>query len=341
MSRQKKNKADLWKKTIIFLSPLAVIYLSISIYFSNHFYYNSVVNCINVSGQTVKEANNTISSEINEYTLKLHGRENVNDEIKGNDIELSYKSNDSLEKLKKNQNPFMWFLGFLNKNNNLTMDMVSYNESLLDEHIENLTYFDLENIVEPKDADFEFKNNKFEIINEVAGTKVNKEVLREKIMNAIKNGENILDLEKENCYENPNYTKDSKEILETKDKLNSMMNFTITYDIGDEKEKVDSNIISNWLNVGENFEINIDKDKIKEFVYQLASKYNTFGGNRDFLTTDGDTIKVSGGNYGWIIDQPKEVNELVNNLKENKPIEREPIYSQTAVSRSKNDIGDT
>lgn len=341
MSRQKKNKADLWKKTIIFLSPLAVIYLSISIYFSNHFYYNSVVNCINVSGQTVKEANNTISSEINEYTLKLQGRENVNDEIKGNDIELSYKSNDSLEKLKKNQNPFMWFLGFLNKNNNLTMDMVSYNESLLDEHIENLTYFDSENIVEPKDADFEFKNNKFEIINEVAGTKVNKEVLREKIMNAIKNGENILDLEKENCYENPNYTKDSKEILETKDKLNSMMNFTITYDIGDEKEKVDSNIISNWLNVGENFEINIDKDKIKEFVYQLASKYNTFGGNRDFLTTDGDTIKVSGGNYGWIIDQPKEVNELVNNLKENKPIEREPIYSQTAVSRSKNDIGDT
>ena len=74
MSRKKKNKADLWKKTIIFLSPLAIIYLSISIYFSNHFYYNSVVNCINVSGQTVKEANNTISSEINEYTLQLHGR---------------------------------------------------------------------------------------------------------------------------------------------------------------------------------------------------------------------------------------------------------------------------
>ena len=341
MSRKKKNKADLWKKTIIFLSPLAIIYLSISIYFSNHFYYNSVVNCINVSGQTVKEANNTISSEINEYTLQLHGRENVNDEIKGNDIELSYKSNDDLKKIKKSQNPFTWFLGFFNKNSNLTIDMVSYNESLLDDYIYNLTYFDVGNIVEPKDANFEFKNNKFEITNEVVGTKVNKEVLREKIINAIKNGEHILDLEEENCYENPNYTKDSKEVIDAKDKLNSMIDLTITYDVGDEKEIVDGSIISNWLNVGEDFEINFDKEKIKEYVYKLASKYNTFGGNRDFLTTDGDKIKVSGGNYGWIIDQPKEVDELVKDLKENKSIEREPIYSQTAVSRAKNDIGDT
>ena len=263
MSRKKKNKADLWKKTIIFLSPLAIIYLSISIYFSNHFYYNSVVNCINVSGQTVKEANNTISSEINEYTLQLHGRENVNDEIKGNDIELSYKSNDDLKKIKKSQNPFTWFLGFFNKNSNLTIDMISYNESLLDDYIDNLTYFDVGNIVEPKDANFEFKNNKFEITNEVVGTKVNKEVLREKIINAIKNGEHILDLEEENCYENPNYTKDSKEVIDAKDKLNSMIDLTITYDVGDEKEIVDGSIISNWLNVGEDFEINFDKEKIK------------------------------------------------------------------------------
>ena len=188
---------------------------------------------------------------------------------------------------------------------------------------------------------FEFKNNKFEITNEVVGTKVNKEVLREKIINAIKNGEHILDLEEENCYENPNYTKDSKEVIDAKDKLNSMIDLTITYDVGDEKEIVDGSIISNWLNVGEDFEINFDKEKIKEYVYKLASKYNTFGGNRDFLTTDGDKIKVSGGNYGWIIDQPKEVDELVKDLKENKSIEREPIYSQTAVSRAKNDIGDT
>lgn len=341
MSRKKKKKADLWKKTIIFLSPLAVMYLSISLYFTNHFYYNSVVNGIDLSGQTLKEADSIISSKVNEYKLQLNGRQNVNDEIAGQDIELSYKASDELKRLKKSQNPFMWFSAFFNKDKNEKMNLVSYNESLLNDYIDNLAYFDSEHIIEPKDAEIQFKDDKFVAVDEVVGSKVKKEVLSEKIIDAIKNGKSSLDLDREDCYENPKYKKDSKALLDAKDKLNSMIDFTITYDIGDRKEVVDSSTISNWLSVGKDFEINIDEEKIKQYVYRLASKYNTFGGNRDFTTTDGHKIKVSGGNYGWIINQLKEVDELVNDLKKNKSIERKPIYSQTAVSRAKNDIGDT
>lgn len=341
MSGQKKNTVNLLQKLLLFLSPLVIIYLSISLYFTNHFYYNSVINGINVSGQTIKEADNKISSELEAYTLQLHGRGNLNDEIKGQDIKLNYNSNGELEKLKKSQNPFTWFLGFLNKNTNVTMDIISYNEDLLNQYIDNLTYFNSENIVEPQDATFECKNNKYNIVNEVVGTKINKEVLNKKIKEAIKNGDCILDLEELGCYENPKYTKDSPKVIETKDKLNSMIDFTVTYNIGDRKEVVDGDIISDWINVEDNLEINIDEGKVKEYVYRLASKYNTFGSNRNFVTTDGSNIKVSGGNYGWIINQPKEVQELMDNLKENKSIEREPIYSQTAVSREENDIGNT
>lgn len=341
MSRQKKNRFNLLQKLLVFISPLIVIYLSISLYFTNHFYYNSVINNIDISGDTIKEANNKISSEIEAYKLELHGRENLNDEIKGEDIQLNYNPNEELEKLRKSQNPFTWFLGLLNKNTNTTMEIISYNEDLLNKYIDNLTYFNPENIIEPKSATFECKNNKYNIVNEVVGTKINKEVLKKKIIESIRNGETILDLEESGCYENPKYTKDSPEIIATRDKLNSMIDFTVTYNIGNKQEVVDGDIVSDWINIGDELEIHIDEVKVKEYVYRLASKYNTFGGNRDFITTDGYKIKVNGGNYGWVINQPEEVKELINNLKENKSIEREPIYSQTAVSREENDIGNT
>ena len=55
----------------------------------------------------------------------------------------------------------------------------------------------------------------------------------------------------------------------------------------------------------------------------------------------GGTITVSGGDYGWLINRPAEVKELKKNIKKGKTITKEPVYTQTAVSRNKNDIGDT
>ena len=38
----------------------------------------------------------------------------------------------------------------------------------------------------------------------------------------------------------------------------------------------------------------------------LPDKYDTAGTERTFSTYDNREITVSGGNYGWVIDQQKE-----------------------------------
>ena len=50
---------------------------------------------------------------------------------------------------------------------------------------------------------------------------------------------------------------------------------------------------------------------------------------------------VSGGDYGYKIDQDGEMLQLTEDLKTGKEIEREPVYSQTAPIREENDIGTT
>ena len=73
----------------------------------------------------------------------------------------------------------------------------------------------------------------------------------------------------------------------------------------------------------------------------LASKYNTYGDEREFLTAKGDTVTIGGGDYGWVIDKEAERAQLIQEVMNGEVKTREPVYSQTAVSRNKNDIGNT
>ena len=139
------------------------------------------------------------------------------------------------------------------------------------------------------------------------GTKINKDALYDSVVNAILNLEPKLNLESNNCYENPKYTSKSQEVADAKNLLDKYIDLKITYTSGDNTEVLDGSTIHNWLGVNENMEVTFDEEKVKKYVDKIASIYNTFGNTRDFVTTSKTTIKVSGGNYGWIVDKSKEV----------------------------------
>ncbi|MFQ9392987.1 MAG: peptidoglycan binding domain-containing protein [Lachnospiraceae bacterium] len=113
----------------------------------------------------------------------------------------------------------------------------------------------------------------------------------------------------------------------------------VTYDFGDQKETLDGSVINNWLNVDEDGTVTLDSDAVAEYVYGLAQKYDTYGKTRSFKTHDGSTVEVSGGAYGWLIDQNAENEQLLSILKDGLQVEREPVYAQTASTRRNCDLG--
>ena len=52
------------------------------------------------------------------------------------------------------------------------------------------------------------------------------------------------------------------------------------------------------------------KQHIVDYVAQLAADHDTVGTERQFQTTSGRTVSVSGSAYGWKIDQDGEVAQL-------------------------------
>lgn len=307
----------------------------------SRFYYGSVVNCINVSGKTVEEVEEQMSSELQVYTLTLKERGGKEEKIRAADIGLKYSSDEEVKNLKEGQNPLKWIDAFFDTKDSVITVGFSYDEKLLREQLDKLTCFDSSNIIEPKNPTFKYTDNGYVVIDEVYGNKVNKDMLYDCVANAISNKETALDLESGNCYVNPKYTSKSPEVFEIKNKLDKYVSSKITYTIGDKKEIVDCSIINKWLSVDENLVFKFDEEKVKEYINILSKTYNTVGKARSFVTSAGKTINISGGDYGWLINFDKEAQELIAAIKQGQTIVKQPACIQIAKAHGSNDIGNS
>lgn len=340
--REKKRK---YRKIVlvalaVFFS-LLMIYLGISAYFMNRFYFGSSINSISVFGKTVNEAQEELADIVTNYTLTLHERGGVKEEISGKDIKLVHNLENKIQSLKDEQSPFLWVKGLFIKKDNTLTEMVTFDEKLLKEKIDKLKCFQDSNVILPKNPTFTFTGKGYEIVKEVNGNKVNREILYKQVKDSIVKGISNINLEEINCYEKPKYNSQSKEILDTKNLLNKYGASKITYNFGKNTEVLDASKFNTWIKIDEKYEITIDEGKVKTYIETLSNKYDTYGTTRSFVTSLGATKKVRGGNYGWLINKSKEVKELVEAIKTGETITKKPIYAQTAFGTVDNDIGNT
>lgn len=315
--------------------------MSIAIFFVKHFYFGSAVNGIKITGKTVDEVNKEMGANLQSYTLALRERGGKNEQLKASDIGLKYSPDGDVEILKKKQSPLLWIESVFNSRNSKLTLGITYDSKLLEDQLSKLSCFDSNNTIEPKNPSFKYTSTGYVIVDEELGNKVDKEVLRTNVEKAILQEETSIDLDAESCYVNPIYTSKSQKVIDTREILNKYAGSKITYTLGTQNEVVDGSIINSWIKVDDNYIVMLEEDKIKSYLSALSDKYSTVGKTRDFITTLGKTVKVSGGDYGWLINISKEEQDLISAIKAGLSIKKEPAYSQTALSHDSKDIGNT
>lgn len=329
------------KVSIICFVIFSILYLSLSIYFSTHFYFGTVINEINASGKTVEQLDKEMSLKYKTYTLQLQERGGVKEQINAADIGLKYNSKDKIQVLKDNQNSIAWINEIFKPKDTKLSGIVTYDEKLLKKRFDMLSCVDSKKIIEPKNASFKYSNNAYTIVKEVKGNKLNSKNLYTNIVNSILSGETQVNLETTNQYINPKYTSTSKEAKNTKILLDKYIASKITYTFTGGQQGLDRAEIHNWLIVNKDLTISFNQNKMKNYVDELSKNYNTYGKERDFATSVGTKVEVSGGDYGWLVDRKGEINDLIVAIKGGQTITKQPNYSQTAVSHNINDIGNT
>lgn len=308
------------KILIIILSFVAVIFTFLGIAFfvldnnyKTKFLPETKINNIDVSNLTADEVDDIINNQyINAYLLIVKNR-TKDFQIYGTDISL--KSNYKSEELLKKQTLFD---AFKDKNYTIKNNISINNDELID--LLNKKLF--QNSAEPKNAEIHKTENGFEITPEDNGTTLDKEIVTEKIKQAILNGEKEIDLE--NDYKNAEITKENEELKSRVNKLNNIAKKKIFLRVyNGDVDEIGFNIFGQFID--EN--LNVDKEKIEKYVEGLKDKYDTANKKRVFTTVSGSNLELSGP-YGYTINKNKEIEELIKNVLDENNIERELIYSK-------------
>ena len=341
---KRNNKANIMFITALLalLISLFVIYLYISYYYKTHFLINTEVNGVETSNMTTNAAEEMINNQVKDYTLTIHGRNGLTDTITGQEINLHTTYDESLADLIDVQNTLSWPSSVFIPNDIEVNTMLEFDESLLGHRMKDLVFLGEENNVGPKNASIsKYGENGYEIIPENSGAKILTDKLKTEVLNAIISLETTLDLEEVKCYAEPEITYDNDQLKITVDEMNRIAGSKITYEFGDNVEILDGSRISEWLSIDSNFNVDLNVEGIKQYVDYIGKTYNSFGRTRDFKTSYGKDIQVKGGDYGWWLNRPAEVEELIPLIRSGEQLTKTPVYFQTAQQYGKDDIGTT
>lgn len=332
-----------WKKVLIaagiVVVVLAAAYGGGVLYYSSHFFFNTEIGNFDCSNLTVEAATKKIQNEIDNYSFTFYEKDGKQETITGDEIHLKCAPVENLDELKAKQNAFEWLTD--RKNRSLPFDIeVEYSNDALYNRITQMDFAKKtrENMEGAFDGIY-YENGEYHVKDDGTKDIVSVNSMYDKVKPKIKELYRGMSMEKESCYGGLADDDNMKGVLNL---LNKYVSTKVTFKKGDKNIVLDCGSINEWLSVGENYSVNIDREQLKAYVDTLAYEYDTVGRERKFKTTGGEVVTVSGGNYGWLVDKEKEAEELFNVISGGGEVEREPVYKQTAASHgADNDISNT
>ena len=327
---------------------LVVGYAAGALYYTNHLFAGSKINGMDCANMTEKKADAALKKQVESYEIELDFRNNESRTISGSDIGYQYIGSGDVKDVMKKQNPLLWVSGlFSKKNYNVEID-ANFDKTALKAQLDGLDCLQEANMEAPADAQIAFVDNQFVIQDETQGTTIDEGTLLTALEEAVCTSQTKLSVEKTGAYAKPSVTKDDETLIHQKDIWNSCATATITYTFGDEQEVLDGMQIKDWLSYDEEGNYVENKEAvmahIKEYVLDLATRRNTMGRDRTITSTmTGESVTVSGGSYGFRIDQSEEAEQIYENIVNHDVVTREPAYASRAAiySMTGDDIGNT
>lgn len=325
---------------IIAATTVAAIYLGAATFFSFHFCPGSKLNGQDISWMTISQVRELVNSKASSYVLDIVGRSGLDEKITASDISWKPDFNESLNDNLGFLNGLKWPVYVLAHRSFTNEDMASFDEELLRSKINSMSFFKEENMIAPVDAQLVFDENlaEYTIVPEDYGSKADRDAFYEAVVEALSTMQMTLSLDKAGVYEDPKIFSDNKALTDECQSLNKYASAKITYTFGDDVITVDGNYIKDWISY-DGTTTTLDTDKVNEFVNTLGRTYDTFGRDRTFTTSLGQTITVSGGDYGWWMDRNTTLSELVTAIESTSICDMTPVYFGTAAQYGSQDYG--
>ena len=331
--------------TLTIIGSAALIYANGVFLMQNRFPVRTCVNGTDVSLCTPASAMERLKKADTDYTLTILGRGFEKEVISGKEIGLhtppvSERAVSSLLETDPGLS-FSWPLKLFSSRSYQTETVRTYDTSLLMQALHAFSFMDPARMTEAGAAYVgRTKEGDFAVLPGEEGTVLDVQTLEDALIRAVDQGESTLDLRDTGCYADPETDVDDPSLAAQADALNAYAHTVLHLIFPDAEEDLDASLIGGWLSY-EDGAVELDEDSLTQYVQDLALRYNTFGSDRLFTTTEGEEITIQGGNYGWLLNEEKTKTALLERLLSCESGDFEPVFVQKAASVSEQDYGNT
>ena len=339
----RRNEKFLTAMAAAFMTTAAVSFSSMAAVDTDfhRFVVGTIINGVPVSGMTTADAEAYIEGYFNGgYTLEIEDTEGVREAITDTSIGYTVDVTGDLEAILKEENDGGRVSG-PGVEHRYTVDAeLKYDEAALRALLENMAF--VKNASPTSDAYITpYEEGKaFSIVPEVQGTEIDMDKLMAAVKDALNSQTRLLKVENLDCYKTIQVTADNADLNQMCANLNRYKDINITYVFGDQQEILPGLEAVKWIDGVSGSTVQVNQQKVAEYVKYLADKYDTYGKPHTFTNTSGRQVSVN-GDYGWQINQAEEAVALTRMVQNGTNQTREPAYSRTAASRTGNDFGTT
>ena len=331
------EKKPFWKKwlgliiAVAVLAVLAIGYFAVASHYSDRLLMKTTVNGTDCAGMTIKEVEAWIQKQVEEYTLTISGKNDITETIDGTEIGIKYIGYNQLKEAFEEQNEYSWPKAMFQTNDIYVEIVFEYSQEKLDAKIAELQCMKPENQIAPVAATVVLKENQFEIQDEVYGTQIDTAKLTEVVHASVKAVDTTVNLNTDGCYVQPKYTKKSPEVLAAKDAMNKCLDTEVSYSLDGLEMKIDKSTFAPWISVNENMELVVSTSEADAFVKKVAAKYNTANRSGVLVTPKGKSVELANASLGRAVGTEAERNQLIEEIKAGKTVERKPVIAREAM----------
>ena len=332
------------KKKPIIIGATAVLlvaagYFGIGSYYEDKFLPNTMLDGIDISNDTVAQAKEETTAAITQAQIRIMENGETIHAFTPADLGISIDNTEKLETMKAEQSGWDWpILLFQEKQEATDLSGVSVDEMALG-NILSAMPLENESRTAPVNATVVKGTDGYDISPETVGNMVDLELLKATMLEAVIAGKTEIDLAL--AYQQPTLTADDPILAETLQKLDDLTDTVIQYTISGQTETVPQTAIIEWLGTDENGEVSVNREGVAAYLQGLSDKYSTYSRTRDFLATDGETVQVPSGTYGWTLAVAAETDNLISYVLAGEDVTVTPNYNGTGYHADGADIGTT
>lgn len=329
----------------LFLIGIVVTYGIEADKYDKIFFDSTYINGIDAAGKTPDEVREIIKNKSSDYEIIVKSRGRDDEIIGASQVDMHYATDEELEKILSAQKKWKFYF---EKHNDKIYDVpavLKIDENKLAAVCEKLPPFEDRTAypsINAEIGEYNPQTNEYDIIPEVNGNRiVDKKTAIDYISESMLTLKNEVNLDDGSIdiYPTAEVNTENSKLLADKKAKDTLVKSRIVYEGSD--LVLDGSTIKDWVIEDESGGFVLNENMVESYVKKIANKYDTIGTERKFKSWYGNETSVSGGPYGWKVNQEEEKAMILSLIPDSANVTREPVFEQRAASFGDVDWGDT